>query len=372
MFTSRNLFGYSLRGSFSKALTSEAELCQSGNDNNNKKAVSKIWKWHLMIILLCHIFLQSKSFYRMREWSSRYLSSARHCCQHCQEVKSSLSVTKIRKYKPSCNKKAEFEHVIERTRMDDQRRIDYTWLEGLGEASCRRGMWGRPANKESIWRQDGGKHVPGGGWRWAEACHWESTRCVTGTSSCFLDWGVRCDIWEHSVLCGGQSYLVNVEEGGAELAEASSLDRSLEGLVWNSMSEQLPLQQHCMHLNFSGLCEFTPLIAGPDVLVSVWETQHWRAMEESFRETGSFLRLLWIQDEVLEEMCDAGWVEAPDRAKAVGLLPWFSDTIMKCWPLWTSFSWPHGWCYCLLYIKIQLGSKRIIHMKALWKFLFPV
>ena len=56
------------------------------------------------------------------------------------------------------------------------------------------------------------------------------------------------------------------------------------------MSEQLPLQQHYMRLNFAGLCEFTPLIAGPDILVSVWETQHWRAMEDSFRETGSFLR----------------------------------------------------------------------------------
>lgn len=60
-----------------------------------------------------------------------------------------------------------------------------------------------------------------------------------------------------------------MEEGGAELAEASSLDGSLEGLAWNSMSEQLPLQQHYMRLNFAGLCEFTPLIAGPDILVSV-------------------------------------------------------------------------------------------------------
>lgn len=38
---------------------------------------------------------------------------------------------KIRKYTPSCNKKAEFEYVIEHRRRDDQRRIDYTWLEGL-------------------------------------------------------------------------------------------------------------------------------------------------------------------------------------------------------------------------------------------------
>lgn len=66
---------------------------------------------------------------------------------------------------------------------------------------------------------------------------------------------------------------MNVEEGGAELAGTSSLDSSLEGLAWNSRSEQLTLQQHHMHLNSAGLCECT-LIADPDILVSVCETQH--------------------------------------------------------------------------------------------------
>ena len=47
-------------------------------------------------------------------------------------------------------------------------------------------------------------------------------------------------ISERTVSSGGGQigiYLVNVEEGGAELAEAASLDSSLEGLTWSSSSE---------------------------------------------------------------------------------------------------------------------------------------
>lgn len=39
-----------------------------------------------------------------------------------------------------------------------------------------------------------------------------------------------------------RSCLVNMEEGGAELAEAVRLDGALKGLEWSSRAEQLILQ----------------------------------------------------------------------------------------------------------------------------------